>query len=136
MPAGDTYFVDEQPDEALFLDVVELVDDAADAASEIVDSAANLVVAGQRCALLGEVGSPGPQVLLSGRDLSSTPLKVGQLDNTRLVDVHEAAALSLGTLDLAVEPGELGGQYLVVRGRLIATLVRRRGAGWGGGAGF
>ena len=53
VPAGDADLLDEQPAEVLFLGVVELVDDAADLAGEVVDSAAELVVAGQRRALFG-----------------------------------------------------------------------------------
>ena len=55
MPAGDANLLDEKSREVLFLNVVELVDDAADPAGEVVHAASELVVAGQRAAFLGEV---------------------------------------------------------------------------------
>jgi hypothetical protein len=40
VPAGDADLLDEQPAEMLFLSVVELVDDAANAAGEVAHSVA------------------------------------------------------------------------------------------------
>ena len=55
VPAGDADFLDEQPQELLFLDSVEFVDHAVDPFSEVVDAAVDLVPAGQGCALVGEL---------------------------------------------------------------------------------
>ncbi|WP_163689794.1 hypothetical protein [Mycolicibacterium celeriflavum] len=41
----------------MFLDVVESVDDGVDAGGEIVDAAAELVVAGERSSFVSEAGS-------------------------------------------------------------------------------
>ena len=59
MPAGDVDLFDEEAQQLLFLVEVEVVDDAADPVGEVVDAAAELVVAGERCALFGEAGSFG-----------------------------------------------------------------------------
>ena len=46
VPAGDADVLDAQSQELLFLDVVELVDAAADRLGEVVDVAVDLVAAG------------------------------------------------------------------------------------------
>ena len=77
----------------------------------------DLVPAGQRGALLGEVGAFGLQFAVAGGDVSSASLELGQLDQSGLVEVDQAAFLGVGGVDLAVQPGELGGEQLIVRDR-------------------
>ena len=116
MPAGDADLLDEQPQELLFLDGVELVDHAADPFGEVVDSAVDLVAAGQGCTLLGEAGSFRLQLAMTGGDVGGSPLQVGQLDQPGLVEVDQSTLLGVGGVDLAVQPGEFGGEQLDRRG--------------------
>ena len=46
VPSGDANVLDEQPQEVLFLDVVEVVDHAPDPFGEVVDAAVDLVPVG------------------------------------------------------------------------------------------
>ena len=117
MPAGDADVLDEQAQELLFLDGVEVVDDAADPCGEVVDAAVDLVPAGERGALLGEAGAFGLQVPVAGGDVGGAPLQLGQLDQPGLVEVDQAAFLGVGGVDLAVQPGELGAEELIVGDR-------------------
>ena len=116
MPAGDADFLDEQPQELLFLDGVEVVDDAADPFGEVVDAAVDLVAAGQGGALVGEAGSFGLELAVAGGDVGGPPLQLSQLDQPGLVEVDQAALLGVGGVDFAVQAGEFGGEQLDRRG--------------------
>jgi hypothetical protein len=117
VPAGDADFLDEQPQELLLLDGVELVNHAADPFGEVVDSAVDLVAAGQGRALLSESGAFRLQLAMAGGDISGPPLQLSQLDQPGLVKVDEASLLRVGGVDLAVQASELGGEQLIVRDR-------------------
>src|SRR4051794_20983601 len=86
VPAGDFDLLDEQPEQLLFLYVVELVDDLADLGGEVGDSAPELVPAGQRAALVGKAGAFGLQISLAGGHVAGAALEFGQVDETGLVD--------------------------------------------------
>ena len=102
MPAGDADFLDEQSQELLFLVGVELVDHAADPFGEVVDSAVDLVAAGQGCTLVGEAGSFRLQLAVTGGEISGPPLQFGQLDQAGLVEVDQPPLLRVGGVGLAV----------------------------------
>ena len=100
-----------------------MVDDGADSFGEVVDSAAELVPAGERGAFVGEAGAFGLQVAVAGGEFAGAALQFGELDEPGLVEVDEAASFGVGGVDLAVEAGEFGGEQFVVgdRGVLTAT---------------
>ena len=52
----------------------------------------------------------GAQLVVAGGDLARAPLQVGHLDQPGLEQIDEAASLGVGAVDLAVEPGEFGGE--------------------------
>ncbi len=68
MPAGDLDVFYEQPEQLLFLVVVEVVDDGADAAGEVLDAAAELVAFGKVGSLGGEIAAFGGEFFLAGGD--------------------------------------------------------------------
>jgi hypothetical protein len=117
VPAGDADFLDEQPQELLLLDGVELVDYTADPFGEVVDSAVDLVAADQGCMLVGEAGSFRLELAVAGGDVGGPPLKVSRLDQAGLVEVDQPMLLGVGGVDLAVQPGELGREQLIVGDR-------------------
>ena len=117
MPSGDADFLDEQPQELLFLGGVELVDHATDLLGEVVDSAVDLVAAGQGRALFGEAGSFGLELALAGGNVGGPALQLSQLDQPDLVEVDQPTLLCAGGVDFAVQASEFGGEQLVVRDR-------------------
>jgi hypothetical protein len=114
VPAGDLDVVDEQPEELLFLAVVEVVDDGADAGGEVLDTAAELVAFGEFGALGGEAGPLAGDLALAGGDGGGAALELGHVDQAGLVEVDQAVALGAGGVELAVQAGELGGEQFVV----------------------
>jgi hypothetical protein len=101
VPAGDADFLDEQPQELLLVDGVELVDHTADPFGEVVDSAVELVAAGQGGALLGQAGSFRLELAVAGGDVSGPPLEVSHLDQAGLVEVDQPALLGIGGVEFA-----------------------------------
>ena len=77
MPAGDADLLDEQPQELLFLQWVELVDDTVDPVGEVVHALAELVAAGEGGAFFGEAGSLVLQVAVAGCDVGGAALQFG-----------------------------------------------------------
>ena len=57
VPAGDADVFDEQAQQLLFLGVIEGGDDGVDAGGEVVNTAAELIVAGELGSFVGESGS-------------------------------------------------------------------------------
>jgi hypothetical protein len=84
----------------LFLDGVEVVDHAADLFSEVVDSAADLVPAGQGRALFGEAGSFRLEFVVAGGDVSGPSQQLGQLNQPGLVEVDQSTHSASGGFDL------------------------------------
>ena len=117
VPAGDSDVFDEKAQQLLFLDVVEGVDDGVDACGEVVDSAAELVVTGERGSFVGKAGSLVLQFFSAGGDFGGAALHFGEFDEPALVKVDEAAPFGVGGVDLAVQPGQFGGQEFVVGDR-------------------
>ena len=120
MPAGDADVFDEQAQQLLFLGVVEGVDDGVDAGGEVVHAAAELVVTGERGSFVGEAGSLVLQLFSAGGDFGGAALHFGEFDEPALVEVDEAAPFGVGGLDLAVQPGQFGGQEFVVGDRGVS----------------
>ena len=116
VPAGDLDVVDEQPEQLLFPGVVEVVDDGADAGGEVLDAAAELVVLGKAGALGRESVAFGGEVFLPGGDGGGAALEFGHVDQAGLVEVDQAVVLGAGGVQLSAQPGELGGEQLVVGG--------------------
>ena len=120
VPAGDADVFDEQAQQLLFLGVVEGVDDGVDAGGEVVHAAAELVVTGERGSFVGEAGSLVLQLFSAGGDFGGAALHFGEFDEPALVEVDEAAPFGVGGLDLAVQPGQFGGQEFVVGDRGVS----------------
>jgi hypothetical protein len=110
VPAGDADVLDEQPEQLLFLDVIEAVDDVADARGEVVNTLSDLIVAGECGALFGEVGAFGGQLAAPRGDFGGAALHFGQFDQSGLVEVDQATAFGLGGVDFATQPGQFGGE--------------------------
>ena len=116
MPAGDVDVFDDEAEQGLFLVEVEGVDHGQDAAGEVADALAELVVAGEFVAFGGEGVAPLVEVAAAVLDVGGAALQFGQLDEAGLVEVDEAAAFGVGGVELAVQAGQLGGEQLVVGG--------------------
>ena len=101
MPAGDADLLNEQPQELLFLVGVELVNHTADPFGEVVDSAVDLVAAGQGRTLLGQAGSFRPQLAMTGGDIGGPSLQLAQLNQSGLVEVDQPPLLRVGGVGLA-----------------------------------
>ena len=84
---------------------------------EVVDSAVDLVAAGQGRTLVGEAGSFRLQLAVTGGDVSGPPLQVSHFDQAGLVEVDQPALLRVGGVDLAVQAAQFGGEQLVVGDR-------------------
>ena len=91
------------------------------AAGEVADAAAELVVAGERCALRGEAGPRCAELVAAVLDVGGAALQLGQLDEAGLVEVDEAAAFGVGGVELAVQAGQFGGEQFVVGDRGACT---------------
>ena len=98
----------------MFLDVVEGVDDGVDAGGEIVDAGSELVVAGERSSFVSEAGALVLQLFSACGDFGGAALHFGKFDEPTLVEVDQAAPFGVGGVDLAVQPGQFGGEELVV----------------------
>jgi hypothetical protein len=80
------------------------------AGGEVVHAAAELVVTGECGSFVGEAGSPVLQLFSVGGDFGGAALHFGQFDEPTLVEVDEAAPFGVGGVDLAVQPGQFGGE--------------------------
>jgi hypothetical protein len=88
-----------------------------DAGGEIVHPVTELVVTGELGSFVGEVGSLVLQLFSTCSDLSGATLHFGDFNESTLVEVNEAAPLGVGSVDLAVQPGQFGGEEFVVGDR-------------------
>jgi hypothetical protein len=114
VPAGDADVLDDQAEQLLELFGVEAVEGGKHLLGEGADALAEPVVGGQRVALGGQCLSLQGGLLLAGVELLGAALQLDQVQQPSLVAVNEAAAFGLGGFGLAVQPGELGGEQLVV----------------------
>jgi hypothetical protein len=110
VPAGDLNVFDEKPEQLLFLGVVKVVDDGADAGGEVLDAAADLVVFGEVGALGGEAVAFCGEVFLPGGDGGGAALELGHVDQAGLVEVDQPVVFGAGCVELSVQPGEFGGE--------------------------
>ncbi len=117
MPACDLDVVDEQPEQLLLLGVVEVVDDGADAGGEPLDAASELVPPCQVRALAGEGVALCEEISLAGGDGGGAALELGHVDQVGLEQVDQPVVLGAGGVEFAVQPGQLGGEQLVVGDR-------------------
>ena len=101
----------------MFLDVIEGVDDGVDAGGEIVHAGSELIVAGEGGAFVSEAGSLVLQLFSACGDLGGAALHFGKFDEPTLVEVDEAAPFGVGGIELAVQPGQFGGEEFVIWGR-------------------
>jgi hypothetical protein len=97
-----------------FLDGVEVIDHAADPFSEVVDSAVDLVPAGQSRALFGEAGSFRLEFAVAGGDGSGPSLQPRQLDQPGLVEVDQSTLSASAASTLLSSPGEFASEQFVV----------------------
>jgi hypothetical protein len=84
------------------LGVVEGVDDSVDAGGEVLHAAAELVVASECGSFVGEAGSLVLQLFSARRDFGGAALHFGEFDEPALVEVDEATAFGVGSVDPAV----------------------------------
>ena len=117
VPAGHADVFDEQAQQLLFLGVIEVVDDGVDAGSEVVHAGSELIVAGECSSFVGEAGSFVLQLFSTCSDLGGAALHFGEFDEPGLVEVDEAAPFGIGGIELAVQPGQFGGEEFVVGDR-------------------
>jgi hypothetical protein len=104
-----------------------------DAGGEIVHPVTELVVTGELGSFVGEVGSLVLQLFSTCSDLSGAALRFGDFNESILVEVNEAAPLGVGSVDLAVQPGQFGGEEFVVGigiCRVTACSPAGSGSGW------
>ena len=120
VPAGHADVFDEQAQQLLFLGVIEGVDDGVDSGGEVVHAVAELIVAGEGGTFVGEVGSFVLQFFSAGGDFGGAALHFGEFDEPALVEVDEAAPFGVGGVDLAVQPGQFGGEEFVIWGRALS----------------
>jgi hypothetical protein len=85
--------------------VVELVDDRADAAGEVLDAVAEPVAAGEVGALGGEAGALVLGLTLACGDRGGAALQCGHVDQPGLVEVDQPVVLAAGGLEPAVQAG-------------------------------
>ena len=57
------------------------------------------------------------QLSSAGGDFAGAALQFGEFDEPGLVEVDEAAPFGVGGVDLAVQPGQFGGEQFVVGDR-------------------
>jgi hypothetical protein len=96
-----------------------VVGHAADPFSEVVDSAVDLVPAGQGRALFGEAGSFRLEFAVAGGDVSGPSLQPRQLDQPGLVEVDQSTLSALAASTLRSSPGEFGREQFVVGTRAV-----------------
>ena len=116
MPACYADVFDEQAQQLLFLGVIEGVDDSVDVGGEVVHAGSELIVAGEGGAFVGESGSLVLQFFSACGDFGGAALHFGEFDEPALVEVDEAAPFGVGGVDLAVQPGQFGGEEFVIWG--------------------
>ena len=87
------------------------------AAGEVVHAVAELVVAGECASFVGEAGSLVLQLFSACGDFGGAALHFGEFDEPTVVEVDEAAPFGVGGVELAVQPGQFGGEEFVVGGR-------------------
>ena len=114
VPAGDLDVLDEQPQQCLALGVVEVVEDRADAAGEVLDAVAESVAAGEVGALGCQAGAFFLKFALARGDRGGAAVQFGHVDQPGLVEVDQPVVLAAGGLEPAVQAGELGGEQLVI----------------------
>ena len=117
VPAGHADVFDEQAQQLLFLGVIEGVDDGVDAGGEVVYAGSELIVTGEDGAFVSEAGLLVLQLFSACGDLGGAALHFGEFDEPALVEVDEAVPFGVGGVDLAVQPGQFGGEEFVVGGR-------------------
>ena len=84
---------------------------------EVVHAGSELVVSGEVGSFVGEAGSLVLQLFSACSDLGGAALHLGQLDEPALVEVDEAAAFGVGSVDPAVQAGQFGGEQFVIGDR-------------------
>ena len=112
--AVDADFFDEEAHQALAGFEVEGVDAVGVSGGEVADGSLEPVVGCEFVPLVGEGLAFGLVAGSAGVELGGAAAEVGEVDESGLVEVDDAAAFGCGGVDLAVEPGELGGEELVV----------------------
>lgn len=118
VPAGDADLLDDEAEELLSLVEVKVIKGGQGAAGEVGDALTQLVVGGQLGPLCGQLLASGVQLGVSAVDVFGAALHVDEFDQSGLVEVNQAATFLGRGHDLAIEAGELGGEQLVVAGRL------------------
>ena len=76
-----------------------------------------LVVAGEGGRWSARLVRLSLQLFSAGGDFGGAALQFGQFDEPALVEVDEAAPFGVGGVDLAVQPGQFGGEQFVVGDR-------------------
>jgi hypothetical protein len=93
-----------------------VIDYGSNSAGESLDSAADLIVAVEFSALRFEVIAAGGELGAAVLDIAGAALNLGKGEQAGLVEVGDTAAFIVDRGDLAVEPGQLSREELVVRG--------------------
>jgi hypothetical protein len=114
LPAGYTDLFDDEAHEPLAAVEVEGVDAVCGLGGEGVDASAQSVVVRELAALVDQGGALLLEGGGAGVDFADAVLEVGEVDHAGLVQVEQPAAFGLGLVDAALQPGELGGEELVV----------------------
>ena len=114
MPALHSHLLNNEPQQLLPLREVESINDRGDAVCEVADSAQAVIVAGKLVPLLRERLTPLGEIALSMVNLATAPVQLRQVDEAGLVEVHQAPPLGGGSVQLAIQPCQFGGEELIV----------------------
>jgi hypothetical protein len=93
LPAGDADVVHDQAQELLALLEVEFVDACGCSVGEVGDSLLEAVLRGEFLTLGDELVALGGECVMTGVDISCSPLDLGQLEQAGLVEVGQASPL-------------------------------------------
>ena len=72
------------------------------------------------------------QLFSAGGDFGGAALHFGEFDEPALVEVDEAAPFGIGGVDLAVQPGQFGGQQFVVGIGVCSVTACSPASSWSG----
>jgi hypothetical protein len=117
VPAGDAYFLKEQPQELLFLFGAEVVHRGGDSSGESLNAAVDFVVAAEFSSLGGEVVASAGEVFAAVFDMGGALLHSGVCEQPGLVEVREGRRSSSAAV--------------ILRSRRVSSAARSSSSGVG-----
>ena len=116
MPALDAHVFEDGAQKLLALLEVERVESGQGSLCESFDACRKPIVLGELRVLICESLAFAVEVAVAGTELGGAAGELGLVDDAGLVEIREAATLTVGSVQPAVEAGKLGGEEVVIGG--------------------